>query len=375
MAPFHIKTAKMASLLRTLTDRFTPNASSTDLTATERRKDGFLTAKGTDALFPRTKAEIDGDDCLHDCESCTVSLPRKWDIDEDDKLYGHIQGWSRHLLVATGKSDWVRDVADEEGSVMQAMGKHGDNVEGGKLMLSATNIPVPDHAASDGPYGADRPTSVLLLPSFTYIDGVTPNQVPQLIKSVINTAPTNLTPLSSLPHTSDSAGPPTPPDLSALSLSPSDLPSGMTLRNCPHKALILLCSQGTRDARCGQSAPLLRRELERQLRPLGLYRDLHDERPGGVGIYFISHVGGHKYSANMMVYRRGEPKRTVAEQIDAVKGDAGTETEAAQCIWLARIRPEDCENVVKYTVLQGKVVKPESQLRGGFDREKGVVSW
>jgi len=375
MAPFHIQKHKMASLLRTLTDRFTPNASSTDLTATERRKDGFLTAKGTDALFQRTKAEIDGDDCLRDCESCTVSLPRKWAIDEDDKLYGHIQGWSRHLLVATGKSDWVRDVADEKGSVMEAMGKHGDNVEGGKLMLSATNIPVPDHADSDGPYGKDRPTTVLLLPSFKYIDGVTPNLVPQLIKSVINTAPTNLTPLSTLSHNDDPAGPPTPPDLSTLSLDPSNLPAGMSLRNCPHKYLILLCSQGTRDARCGQSAPLLRRELERQLRPLGLYRDLHDERPGGVGIYFISHVGGHKYSANMMVYRRGEPKRTVGEQIDAGKGEAGSETEAAQCIWLARIRPEDCENVVKYTVLQGKVVKPESQLRGGFDREKGVVSW
>jgi hypothetical protein len=352
--PFPIKKHKMTSLLRTLTDRFTPNASLTDLTATERRKDGFLTAKGTDALFQRTKAEIDGDDCLHDCESCTVSLPRKWAIDEDDKLYGHIQGWSRHLLVATGKSDWVRDVADEKDSVMEAMGKHGSDVEGGKLMLSATNIPVPDHADSNGPYGKDRPTTVLLLPSFKYIDGVTPNQVPKLIQSVINTAPTNLTPLSSLPH-NYTTGPPTP--------------------NCPHKYLILLCSQGTRDARCGQSAPLLRRELERQLRPLGLYRDLHDERPGGVGIYFISHVGGHKYSANMMVYRRGEPKRTVSEQIADVKEEASSETEAAQCIWLARIRPEDCENVVKYTVLQGKVVKPESQLRGGFDREKGVVSW
>lgn len=370
----------MTSLLRTLTDRFTPNASNTDLSATERRKDGFLTAKGHDALFARTKAEIDGDECLHDCESCTVSLPRKWAIDEEDKLYGHIQGWSRHLLVATGKADWVRDVADEKGSVMEAMGKHGSDVEGGKLMLSASNIPVPDHNESDGPYGADRPTTVLLLPLFKWIDGVTPNQVPQLIQSVINPAPTNLTPLSSLPH-NDPTGPPTPPDLSNLSLEPSNLPLGMTLRNCPHKYLILLCSQGTRDARCGQSAPLLRRELERQLRPLGLYRDLHDERPGGVGIYFISHVGGHKYSANMLVYRRGEPKRSVSEQISgdeqvaAAKGEAGNETEAAQCIWLARIRPEDCENVVRFTVLQGKVVKPESQLRGGFDRERGIVSW
>ena len=78
----------------------------------------------------------------------------------------------------------------------------------------------------------------------------------------------------------------------------------MTSTPCPHRVLILLCSQRTRDIRCGQSAPLLRKELERHLRPLGLYRDLDDERPGGVGIYFISHVGGHKYSANMMVYRR-----------------------------------------------------------------------
>ena len=49
--------------------------------------------------------------------------------------------------------------------------------------------------------------------------------------------------------------------------------------------------------------------------------------------------------------------------------------EAGQCIWLARVRPEDCENIVRYTVLQGKVVKPDRQLRGGFDREKGIVSW
>lgn len=156
--------------------------------------------------------------------------------------------------------------------------------------------------------------------------------------------------------------------------------------------LILLCSQKTRDARCGQSAPLLRKELERHLRPMGLYRDLDDERPGGVGIYFISHVGGHKYSANMMVYRRrdafgldaieraraGEevrPKaRTKGEEGEGDEGDEGDEG-AAQCIWLARVKPEDIENIVRYTVLQGKVVKPESQLRGGFDREKGLLSW
>jgi (2Fe-2S) ferredoxin len=49
--------------------------------------------------------------------------------------------------------------------------------------------------------------------------------------------------------------------------------------------------------------------------------------------------------------------------------------EAAQCVWLARVKPEDCENIVKYTLLQGKVVKPDRQLRGGFDRCKQLASW
>ncbi|KAK3707582.1 hypothetical protein LTR37_012077 [Vermiconidia calcicola] len=350
---------KMTSLIRSLTDRLTPTVSSVDL---KPRPDGFQTAKGPDALFSRTKAEIDGEECLHDCETCSVHLPRGFKIDEDDKF--------RHLIVATGKTDWVRDVADEKGSVMEAIGAHDKEVEeGGKLMLSASNMDLPDH--NSGPYGEDRPTTVLLMPAFQFVDNVTPKLVPELIRGVINKAATNTSPLRSRTATSNGTS---APDSTPTTPRNSDhsLPAGLSFRNCPHKAVILMCSQATRDARCGQSAPLLRRELERHLRPLGLYRDLGDERPGGVGVYFISHVGGHKYSANMMVYRRAESRRTVGEQISQnEKGDG----EAAQCIWLARVRPEDCENIVRFTVLQGKVVKPDRQLRGGFDRGRGVVSW
>lgn len=76
-----------------------------------------------DKLFPKVSKDVDGDDCDHDCESCTVKLPRSWDIDEKDELYGFVKGWQTHVLVATGKSDWVRDVEDEKGSVMEAFGK------------------------------------------------------------------------------------------------------------------------------------------------------------------------------------------------------------------------------------------------------------
>ena len=92
-------------------------------------------------------------------------------------------------------------------------------------------------------------------------------------------------------------------------------------------------------------------------------------------------MGGHKYSANVMIYRRhgravegqGQAQSGVTEGDGVEAGNVGGE--ASQCIWLARVRPEDCEGIVKFTVLQGKVVKPEKQLRGGFDREKGLLSW
>lgn len=270
-------------------------------------------------------------------------------------------------------------------------------------------MPVPDeyHHHPEG----EQPTTVLLLPGFTVIDHVTPALVPDLIRHFVDSAPTTTTPLpdaqqatvepqqqqqpgdreaSSSPATEQVASEKPTSDISEQNsaLELADLqksllpPTSLTplrSRPCPHAAVILLCSQKTRDARCGQSAPLLRREFERHLRPLGLYRDLHDERPGGVGIYFISHVGGHKYSANVIVYRRRDfewfKKKGDSALEDGENGGLATNEGAAQGIWLARVRPEDCESIVKFTVLQGKVVKPGLQLRGGFDREKGLISW
>lgn len=89
-----------------------------------------------------------------------------------------------------------------------------------------------------------------------------------------------------------------------------------------------------------------------------------------------------------MVYRRqdafgldevqmGKLTEEERQRVVPIKKGDGSEEDygAAQCIWLARVRPEDCEGIVKWTVLQGKVVKPKSQLRGGFDRGKGLMSW
>ncbi|KAJ5665903.1 Sucrase/ferredoxin-like family protein [Penicillium maclennaniae] len=348
-------------------------------------QEGFKSVPDSDKLFVKPDPAVDGEDCLHDCATCTVKYPAKFDVDLEDKLYGQVSGWSTHMLVATGKSDWVRDVADETGSVMEAIEKGGIEPSNGvsrnppfpppkteseahlafsqRLKLSASNMPVPDeyHMHEAG----KQPTNVLILPSFTVVENVTPQLAPDLIERFVNRSLTTTTPLGGQPEPSK------PTEAEEKSPHPANTSITPPLQShpCLHAAVILLCSQRTRDARCGQSAPLLRREFERHLRPLGLYRDMDDTRPGGVGIYFISHVGGHKYSANVIVYRRRDFEWYKREEAET--NDEG----ATQGIWLARVRPEECENIIRYTVLQGKVLKPQQQLRGGFDRERGLTSW
>lgn len=111
------------SMFRRGTALLTSMASTTD--ATDSSSNGTFTTAREGKLFPKVDPAVDGEDCERDCDSCTVKYPAKWSIDEKEKLYGHVKGWSTQLLVATGKTDWTRDVEDEKGSVMEAVVKGG----------------------------------------------------------------------------------------------------------------------------------------------------------------------------------------------------------------------------------------------------------
>lgn len=81
-------------------------------------------------LFTKTDPAVDGDECLHDCDGCSIKYPRNFKIEESDLLYGQVSEWATHALVATGKTDWVRDSSDEKGSVMEAI-EHADKPTNG----------------------------------------------------------------------------------------------------------------------------------------------------------------------------------------------------------------------------------------------------
>ncbi|KAF8432082.1 Sucrase/ferredoxin-like-domain-containing protein [Terfezia claveryi] len=322
-------------------------------------------------LFPVVDPAIDGEDCLHDCASCPVEYPRaftKIGINEDDEL-------------------WGRDVEDEKGSVMMALGKEAKGSDCQKLMISASNmLPPPEYYVAEE-QNKPMPTTVLILPSFIEVTNVTPEDTPELIRRFVYSGPMTRTPLTAVETATPAPqAPPSPPDSGSeiayetpaeeadLTVSeslalrfavasldhppsqPTQIPLSindkLSSHPCPHSLIVLLCSHKRRDARCGISAPILAREFERHLRPLGLHRDLSDTRPGGVGLYFINHIGGHKYSANVLIYRK----------------------EDGMGVWLARVAPKHVEGIVKYTICQGKIVNPD-MIRGGFYRKTGAVSW
>lgn len=126
----------MQSLLRRGT-QFLSRTGSPATTSDEGGGDGFKTAQSQHVLFPKVDPAVDGEDCDQDCASCTIHYPARFDVELSDKLYGNVKGWATHILVATGKSDWVRDVADEKGSVMEAIEKGGLSPSNGVRFFSA----------------------------------------------------------------------------------------------------------------------------------------------------------------------------------------------------------------------------------------------
>lgn len=64
------------------------------------------------------------EECLQECSSCP-DYPRSFwraGIERDSALYGGVKKWDLHVLVSTGRDNWMHDV-EEEGGVLTAVGK------------------------------------------------------------------------------------------------------------------------------------------------------------------------------------------------------------------------------------------------------------
>lgn len=76
----------------------------------------------------------------------------------------------------------------------------------------------------------------------------------------------------------------------------------------------------------------------------------------------ISHIGGHKYAGNVIIYVPPGWKSS-----DGGGSGNGTSPLSGMGIWYGRVGPEHVEGVVAETLVRGRIVK--DLLRGGITRD------
>jgi Sucrase/ferredoxin-like len=131
--------------------------------------------------------------------------------------------------------------------------------------------------------------------------------------------------------------------------------------------MVLICGHGERDMRCGIMGPLLQQEFDEKLRQSGIairqdpisLNETGNSRPGkdqisdvrdvSARIGLISHIGGHVFAGNVIIYIPS----TEAFTSHPLSGRG---------VWYGRVQPQHVEGIVQKTVKEGVVI--QELLRG-----------
>lgn len=131
----------------------------------------------------------------------------------------------------------------------------------------------------------------------------------------------------------------------------------------------MICGHGGRDDRCGTLGPILQSEFEDKLGrqnvpvlvdPPAQKAAQPDHETDGyrpsARVGLISHIGGHKWAGNVILYIP-----------PSWKGHAL----AGKGVWYGRVEPGSVEGIVEKTVVGGTVIA--DLFRGGIDAERNVL--
>lgn len=130
-----------------------------------------------------------------------------------------------------------------------------------------------------------------------------------------------------------------------------------------HSPTILICGHGHRDQRCGVMGPVLQAEFRRALERAGYAVDGKKvDAPNHANVGLISHIGGHKYAGNVIVY--------IPPGFWSKGGGPGHEL-AGKGIWYGRVEPRHVEGIVQETILGERVIT--DHFRGGIDGDGRIL--
>ncbi|KAI5461497.1 Sucrase/ferredoxin-like-domain-containing protein [Mariannaea sp. PMI_226] len=297
-------------------------------------------------------------------------MPEGLPLDREGPLKGAIATYAEHVLVCTGNHDWPSRIEEENSgdnlaADLKELFGRGGTYSDPFHHISVLNSSFP---SSVPPRPEVQSTSAYLLPSFKYVPflpRVSFDSVQALAKGFL--LPKTLHPMH------DGLSP-----IHRDRLTRKEAYQGLLLGvQDVNDVLVLICGHTGRDARCGIVAPVLKNEFEEKLRgeglevlegavPIQLDEVLQVEGNGQhiekttARVGMISHIGGHKFAGNVIIYL--PPGLKIGDQKHPLAGNG---------IWYGRVEPKNVEGIVKETILKGNVV--EDMFRGGIDAERKML--
>ncbi|KAI9512256.1 Sucrase/ferredoxin-like-domain-containing protein [Russula earlei] len=307
--------------------------------------------------------------CPNPCEDGHEEYPNKIvsKIDTTSDMLGSVKPYRRQVVISTGKSDWKHTVTSEEGSLASYI----SDIE--------KAVPLTITAGASTPTSPQLPTAIsgIFKDSETHTVAILNGSHDTLSKDheretvlvfpdykVVTEVPRSLDGARELWRNSVN---PSVPRVGASS-EESALKSWVI----PYTCVILICSHRKRDVRCAVAAPKLENAFTQTLHAEGwdVHTQLEDptgppleEYPDGDGkeaelsrrlqqldeglpkralILMTSHIGGHKYAGNVIIY---------------MPQGAG--------VWYGRVTTHEVASIVHTTILGGQILPP--LLRGGVN--------
>ncbi|CAE6516054.1 unnamed protein product [Rhizoctonia solani] len=329
--------------------------------------------------------------CADPCDLGHEEWPNRFDVDLSSDMLGSVKPYGRQVVISTGKSDWVREVTEESNSLAEhlnnvhvteesnSLAEHLNNVHG-KLVSSSTARPSKSGGAPAGVFTASDSTRLSILNGSHREVGCTPKTHTVLVfpdyKLVKDVPPTNEGASELWKAVLDPA----------VGIEGKATDSGMKSWILPYSAVILLCSHKRRDNRCHIAAPVLEDAFTTSLSTLGwdVHTQIDDPAEHGqpaledlpepraedtkerlqslrkpesdfaqrVLILRNSHMGGHKFAGNVIIY-----------------------FPTGNGVWYGRVSPHEVQTVVESTIIGGKVLP--ALLRGGTFKRDGhlLMDW
>lgn len=231
-----------------------------------------------DACGDFDEKEVEGD----------TNIFSKLKIDQEEPLFGSMKEIKVHFIVPTSQTDWPHDACTEKpGSVQYEIDEW---IQKNKTSLQEKGLPEQAMRCSVSSMPIDlldlqvmknEKNDVVILPHFVRMKNILSKDVAHIMEEIVPLLIEN--------------------DRKALLEKPY-------IEEANEDSFIFLCSHKTRDKRCGVTAPILEKLINRRLQHHKLYRDNSDFRPKGSRVAFVNHVGGHKFAANVLIYLKKSSK-------------------------------------------------------------------